>query len=78
VESRELYSVSKAVTIQRWPLAQADPTASSGISLAHRIACIACIASRLRRISAIPMGPPTSMMTPQIMKPVLKPSSAVF
>jgi hypothetical protein len=36
--------------------------------LAHRIV------SR-RTISIIPMTPPTSMMTPQIMKPVLKPSS---
>ena len=50
---------------------QADPAAASGISLAHRIV------SRSGRISAIPMMPPISMMTPQIMKPVLKPSSGV-
>ena len=50
---------------------QADPAAASGISFAHRIV------SRSGRISAIPMTPPTSMMTPQIIKPVLKPSSGV-
>ena len=46
---------------------QAGPTAACGIWLRHRLA------SRSGRISAIPIAPPTSMMTPQIMKPVLKP-----
>ena len=45
------------------------PTAASGILHAHRIV------SRSGRISVIPMTPPTSMMRPQIMNPVLKPSS---
>src|SRR6516162_3147790 len=53
------------------PLLQAGLAAASGISLAHRIV------SRSGRISDMPMTPPTSMMTPQIMKPVLKPSSGV-
>jgi hypothetical protein len=60
-----------AATVRCGPLLQKDPAAASGISLAHQIV------SRSGRISAIPMAPPTSMMTPQIMKPVLKPSSGV-
>ena len=56
---------------QRCPLLQAGLAAASGIPLAHRIV------SRSGRISDMPMTPPTSMMTPQIMKPVLKPSSGV-
>jgi hypothetical protein len=47
------------------------PDAASGISLAHRVV------SRSGHISAIPMMPRTSMMTPQIIKPVLKPASGV-
>jgi hypothetical protein len=42
-----------------------------GIWLAHQTV------SRSGRISAIPMTPPISMITPQIIKPTLKPSSGV-
>ena len=62
---------AKPAPRRRRGLRQAGPTTASGISLAHRIV------SRSGRISDIPMTPPTSMMTPQIMKPVLKPSSGV-
>jgi hypothetical protein len=50
---------------------QAGLAAASAISPAHRIV------SRSGRISAMPMIPPTSIMIPQITKPVLKPSSGV-
>ena len=45
--------------------------ARSGIPCGH------LLASRSGRISAIPIRPPTSMMTPQIMNPVLNPASGV-
>jgi hypothetical protein len=62
---------AKPAPRRRRGLRQAGPTTASGTSLAHRIV------SRSGRISDMPMTPPTSMMTPQIMKPVLKPSSGV-
>jgi len=61
----------REATVHSRPLFQADLTAVSGISFAHRIG------SRSGRTSAIAMIPPTYMTTPQIMKPVLKPSSGV-
>ena len=53
------------------PLFQAEPTTTSGVCLAHRIA------SRSGRISAIPITPPASMIAPQIIKLMLKPLSGV-
>jgi hypothetical protein len=47
------------------------PAAATAIGFVQRSA------SRSGRISAMPITPPTSMMTPQIMKPVLKPASGV-
>src|SRR5208283_1989831 len=52
-------------------LQRADLKAVARSSFAHRIV------SRPGRISAIAMSPPTNMTTPQIVKPVLKPSSGV-
>ena len=47
----------------------------SQVQLPSLVFCSPTASSRAGRISIIPMTPPTRMMTPQIMKPVLKPSS---
>ena len=62
----------KTVSAPRYTLvAHVGSTAATAIGFVQRSA------SRSGRISAMPIRPPTSMMTPQIMKPVLKPASGV-
>jgi hypothetical protein len=56
---------------ERRAIDHAGPAAATAIRLVQRDA------SGSGRINAMPIRPPTSMMTPQIMKPVLTPASAV-
>jgi len=56
---------------ERRAIAHAGPAAATAIGFVQRSA------SRSGRISAMPIRPTTSMMMPQIMKPVLKPASGV-
>ena len=59
------------LTPERRAIAHAGPAAATAIGFVQRSA------SRSGRISAMPIRPTTSMMMPQIMKPVLKPTSGV-